>query len=39
MHVPLTPIRCLLRALDLYPNKTAVVAGDARYTYAEFADR
>jgi fatty-acyl-CoA synthase len=39
MHVPLTPIRCLLRALDLYPNKTAVVAGDARYTYAEFGDR
>jgi fatty-acyl-CoA synthase len=39
MHVPLTPIRCLLRALDLYPNKVAVVAGDARYTYAEFADR
>jgi fatty-acyl-CoA synthase len=39
MHVPLTPLRCLLRALDLYPNKTAVVAGEARYTYAEFADR
>jgi len=39
MHVPLTPLRCILRALDLYPNKTAVVAGDARYTYAEFADR
>jgi fatty-acyl-CoA synthase len=39
MHVPLTPIRCLLRAFDLYPNKIAVVAGDARYTYAEFADR
>lgn len=39
MHVPLTPLRCLLRALDLYPDKTAVVAGDARYTYAQFADR
>ena len=39
MHVPLTPLRCLFRALDLYPNKTAVVAGDLRYTYAEFADR
>jgi fatty-acyl-CoA synthase len=39
MHVPLTPLRCLLRALDLYPNKVAVVAGDARYTYAQFADR
>jgi fatty-acyl-CoA synthase len=39
MHVPLTPLRCLLRAFDLYPNKIAVVAGDSRYTYAEFADR
>lgn len=39
MHVPLTPLRCLLRAIDLYPNKTAVVAGNARCTYAEFADR
>jgi fatty-acyl-CoA synthase len=39
MHVPLTPLRCLFRALDLYPDKTAVVAGEARYTYAEFADR
>ena len=39
MHVPLTPLRCLLRALDLYPDKIAVVAGDSRYTYAEFADR
>ena len=39
MHVPLTPLRCLLRALDLYPNKIGVVSGDARYTYAEFAER
>jgi fatty-acyl-CoA synthase len=39
MHVPLTPLRCLLRALDLYPNKIAVVAGHASYTYAEFGDR
>jgi fatty-acyl-CoA synthase len=39
MHVPLTPLRCLLRALDLYPNKIGVVAGDSRYTYAQFAER
>jgi fatty-acyl-CoA synthase len=39
MHVPLTPLRCLLRALDLYPNKIGVVSGDSRYTYAEFGQR
>ena len=39
MHVPLTPLRCLLRALDLYPEKVGVVEGKARYTYAQFADR
>ncbi|HSY35951.1 MAG TPA: AMP-binding protein, partial [Acidobacteriaceae bacterium] len=39
MHVPLTPLRCLLRALDLYPEKVGVVEGDIRYTYAQFADR
>jgi len=39
MHVPLTPLRCLLRALDLYPEKVGVVDGENRYTYAQFADR
>lgn len=39
MHIPLTPLRCLLRALDLYPNKIGVVSGDARYTYSEFVER
>jgi fatty-acyl-CoA synthase len=39
MHVPLTPLRCLLRALDLYPNKVGIVSGDSRYTYAEFGER
>jgi fatty-acyl-CoA synthase len=39
MHVPMTPIRCLYRGADLYPNKTAVVSGDRRFTYAEFAER
>ncbi len=39
MNVPLTPIRCFLRALDLYPNKIGVVSGNARYTYAQFGDR
>jgi len=39
MHVPLTPIRCLYRALDLYPRKTGVVSGALRLTYAEFVER
>jgi len=39
MHVPLTPIRALYRAVDLYANKTGVVSGDRRFTYAEFGER
>ena len=39
MLVPLTPIRCLYRALDLYPHKTGVVSGPERFTYSQFAER
>src|SRR5271157_2893439 len=39
MHVPLTPVRFLYRAVDLWPNKTGVVSGASRYTYAEFGER
>jgi fatty-acyl-CoA synthase len=39
MIIPLTPIRCLYRALDLYPGKEGLVSGDARFTYAQFAER
>src|SRR4051794_16269992 len=39
MHVPLTPIRCLYRAVDLYPTKTGIVSGERRFTYAEFGER
>ena len=39
MHVPLTPIRALYRAVDLYAKKTGVVSGDRRFTYAEFGER
>ncbi len=39
MQVPLTPIRCLYRAVDLYGRKTGVVCGDRRFTYAEFGER
>ena len=39
MHIPLTPIRCLYRAVDLYGKKVGVVSGECRYTYAEFGER
>ncbi|HUB79856.1 MAG TPA: long-chain-fatty-acid--CoA ligase [Bryobacteraceae bacterium] len=39
MHVPLTPIRCLYRAVDLYGEKIGVVDGAERFTYAEFGER
>ena len=39
MQVPLTPIRCLYRSVDLYPNKVGVVSGACRYTYAQFGER
>jgi fatty-acyl-CoA synthase len=39
MIVPLTPIRCLHRAMDLYGKKTGVVCGERRFTYAEFGER
>ena len=39
MFVPLTPIRCLLRATDQFGGKTGVVCGEKRFTYNEFADR
>jgi len=39
MHVPLTPVRCLYRALDLYGRKTGVVCGENRFTYAQFGER
>jgi fatty-acyl-CoA synthase len=39
MIVPLTPIRCLHRAVDLYGNKIGVVCGERRFTYAEFGAR
>jgi fatty-acyl-CoA synthase len=39
MHVPLTPVRALYRAVDLYAKKTGVVCGNRRFTYAEFGAR
>src|ERR1700680_761285 len=39
MFVPLTPIRCLHRAVDLFGNKVGVVSGKRQFTYAEFGSR
>src|SRR5581483_10313907 len=39
MIVPLTPVRCLYRAVDLYGGKAGVISGEHRFTYTEFGDR
>ena len=39
MNVPLTPIRCLYRAVDLYGKKTGVISGPSSFTYAQFGER
>jgi fatty-acyl-CoA synthase len=39
MNVPLTPLRCLDRALDLFARKTGVVCGGRSFTYGEFGGR
>jgi fatty-acyl-CoA synthase len=39
MIVPLTPIRFLYRAVDLFGKKVGVVSGAKRFTYAEFGAR
>jgi fatty-acyl-CoA synthase len=39
MKVPLTPLRCLHRAIDLYGHKEGVVCSGKRFTYAEFGMR
>jgi fatty-acyl-CoA synthase len=39
MNIPLTPIRCLYRAVDLYGKKVGIVSGPCRYTYTQFGER
>ncbi len=39
MNIPLTPVRCLYRGVDLYGRKVGVVSGACRYTYAQFGER
>jgi fatty-acyl-CoA synthase len=38
-HQPLTVLRFLDRAADVYPDRTAVIHGDRRYSWAEHANR
>src|SRR3984957_8265886 len=39
MFIPLTPLRFLHRAVDLYGHKVGVVSGDRQLTYAQFGER
>src|ERR1700677_618719 len=39
MTVPLTPLRCLHRALDLFGSRVGVVSGERQFTYAQFGER
>ncbi|MBI3679912.1 MAG: long-chain-fatty-acid--CoA ligase [Acidobacteria bacterium] len=39
MNVPLTPIRFLYRAMDLYAQKVGIVSGDRTLTYGQFGER
>ncbi len=39
METPLTPLEFMRRARRLYPDREAVVDGDARLTYAQFFQR
>ena len=39
MNIPLTPVRFLYRAVDLYGKKEGIVSGDRRFRYAEFGER
>ncbi|MEE8247615.1 MAG: AMP-binding protein, partial [Alphaproteobacteria bacterium] len=38
-YAPLTPLSFLERSAAVYPDKTAVIHGPRRFTYAEFAAR
>ena len=39
MALPLNPLRCLERAVTVFPRKTAIVCQDKRFTYREFGER
>ena len=39
MFLPLTPLRCLHRAVDVFGSKIGVISGDRQFTYQQFAER
>jgi fatty-acyl-CoA synthase len=39
MIIPLTPIRCLYRGVDLYGRKVGIISGGKQFTYAQFGAR
>ena len=39
MNIPLTPIRFLRYAREQFPDRIAMVCGEQRFTYGEFAER
>jgi fatty-acyl-CoA synthase len=39
MFVPLTPLRCLHRAVDLFGSQTGIVCGDRQFTYRQMGER
>jgi fatty-acyl-CoA synthase len=39
MFTPLTPLRCLHRAMDLYGDLTGIIDGDRQFTYGQFGER
>src|SRR5687767_13796927 len=39
MFVPLTPIRFLHRAVELFGKKTGIISGALEFSYAQFGER
>jgi fatty-acyl-CoA synthase len=39
METPLTPLEFARRARKLYPERTAIIDGESRWTYAQFGER
>src|SRR5207248_6062877 len=37
--IPLTPLRCLHRAVDLFGKRQGIICNDRRFTYSEFGER
>ena len=39
MFIPLTPVRFLYRAMDLFTNRVGIICGDKQFTYGQFGER